>query len=76
MEELAKNRQDLAEKWQAGNKSGIMYMQSSIPKELSPKGLGIFTIFIPTLIFAILSICTLFVIPNTINSKFLIFISI
>lgn len=75
MEELAKNRQDLAEKWQAGNKSGIMYMQSSIPKELSPKGLGIFTIFIPTLIFAILSICTLFVIPNTINSKFLIFIS-
>ena len=75
MEELAKNRQELAEKWQVGNKAGIMYMQSSIPKELSPKGLGISTLFIPTLLFAILSICTLFIIPNIINSKFVAFVS-
>ena len=75
MEELARNRQNLADKWQVGNKSGIMYMQSSIPKELSPMGLGIFTIFMPTLIFAILAICTLFVIPNAMPHMFIKFVS-
>ena len=75
MEELAKNREQLAEKWQVGNKTGIMYMQTSIPSVLAPTNLGIFNIFIPTLLLAILSVVTLFVIPNTITSKFLIFLS-
>ena len=75
MEEMARNRHELASKWNVGNKSGIMYMKASIPKKLSPTGLGIINIFVPTLLLAILYIATSFVIPNIITSKFLGFIS-
>ena len=75
MEELARNRQDLAEKWNVGNKSGIMYMKASIPKVLSPIKLGILNIFVPTLLLALLYTATSFIIPNVIDSKFLKFIS-
>ena len=74
MEEMARNRQELADKWNVGNKSGIMYMKASIPKVLSPIKLGIMNIFVPTLILAMLYIATSFVIPNMLTSIFFKFI--
>ena len=75
MEEMSRNRHELADKWNIGNKAGIMYMKASIPKALSPTPLGIMNIFVPTLMLAIVYIATSFIIPNILSSIFFKFIS-
>lgn len=67
MVELSNDRASLADKWQVGKGSGIMYMQSIIPIDRKPKGIRNLNIC-QAIAFALLA-TILFVLPNTIESR-------
>ncbi len=72
MELMSTDRASLASRWLVPNSNGIMYMQSTIPYDRTPNGLGIINAIFPTSILAILLILTSLVLPKYITGNLLL----
>lgn len=70
MVEMSMDRASLADKWQVGTGSGIMYMQSIIPTDRKPRGLRNLCIT-QSILYLALFISLAFVLPSMIKSNFL-----
>lgn len=70
METESKNRELLANKWNI-DKSGIMYMQTTVPNSRVPQKLAILNGFFPTLFLLVSFILTCIVLPQKVDFNFI-----